>query len=924
MRLTTLGWLVRLVSVLTLTPPLFYATQGEARAGSLSCTGDCNQDQQVRIDELVLLVSIALEASPPSRCPPLTEIPSIADLVRAVTHSLTQCPTPGNQPPPVPGATVLLNEIVFDPADAQAQLVELKIGTGGSTTDQLSLRNEAGDEYALPADAPQPAAGELLLIVFDGQARVASGVVHAGLSAFLNRQSGSVALVDENGAELDRVAWGADRFDSVPLGGGGVVGALAPGTASARRPHSTAPGQPQDWTVVAPPFATPGAPNYNPGVGQLHPQDGAVMDAGEIELSWFVVPGAASYRVQLATDATFSEALIDEVVARPPRTASLAPGRYFWRVQAIAEDNSVAEYSSTSELELVADLEDFAEQLVPAGPATRQTGTVFRLELTHRLPLYAQRKDTRMLLLESDQPTGTTQAWNAPHPGTDEMDPADRANCSLASTSMVNGFFASASDGQPNLSQDRIGLELYTKHMVLWNGPVFDLNYGMGPPYESWKVALEYALGAPVQMRLIGRPAVTQHANRGGYDPAFREQFWNELVASLARDRPVPFAVWTDPVDPNEHAMVARGLLQSGSLRYVWLNDPWHGRSYLTRLEQLLLTAYYLLPDEVNPASDEPDLKSAVDSDRDRIIDFDEEMRFGTNKLNRNTDDDCLGDFEEIELSVLDEQHGWGQFWGKYFRKMRPRSDGKARGDPRAWAPGVVPESKQPELTADADGGGLPDFVEDFNRNGNVERDRGESDPSDPSDDPREITGSLERIRDRDDPPSHFVRTSAFEHDLETAPDGRVTGTVRLTFNAMETIQAAAAPPRCPDPRVITEVWDEVTADLLVDGRWTCNPDPNHPGPNLILTEREPHTRVHQLITIMDPCLGTSRGDGGTNYTPYVGFALTGSAEEFSSGPGRLQWTFATSPDGLGDHAEWDITMLAPLLAGSAVRDAGR
>lgn len=258
----------------------------------------------------------------------------------------------------------------------------------------------------------------------------------------------------------------------------------------------------------------------------------------------------------------------------------------------------------------------------------------------------------------------------------------------------------------------------------------------------------------------------------------------------------------------------------------------------------------------------------------------------------------------------MDEQHGWGQYWGKALRRVRPSSDGKARGDPTAWAPGVVPESEQPELTIDSDRGGLPDFVEDIDRDGMVDVLSGESDPFDPSDDTRTITGSLERIRDRDDPPTHFVRTSAFAHDLDTVPDGTVTGMVHLTFNAMSTFQAVAAPPQCPDPRVITTVWDQVTADFFVDGRWTCNPDPQHPGPNLILTEREPQTRVHQLTTIMDPCFGTTRGDAGNNYAPYVGFTLTGTAEEFSSGPGRLQWKFTGTPNSLGDYAVWDLTMV--------------
>lgn len=910
MRPTALAWLLPVVTVIGLTPPLLVRTEwGSAHADELSCTGDCNQDGQVTISELVLLVNIAVGAAPPSRCAALIEPPGIDYLVGAVARALGGCPTPGDAPPPVPGDTTLLNEILFDPADGQAQSVELKIGSGGSTTGKLSLRNAAGEEYALPAALPQPPPGGLLLIVFDGQGRVVDGVVHAGSNTFLDRQSGSVALIDEDGAQLDGTAWGADRFDSVPLGGGGVVGVLVPGMALARRPQSTAANQPQDWTLVAPARATLGAPNHNPGVGQLHPQDSAVMEAGEIPLSWFPAPGAVGYRVQLAADSTFSMLLTDEVVDRPPRTATLAPGRYWWRVQALAGDGSAAEFSYTSELQVVADLEEFAAELVPPG-TTRgaQSAAVFRLELTHRLPVYAQRKDTPLLLLESDDPTGTRQAWNAPHPGTDEMDPADNSNCTLASTSMVNGFFADAGNEQPNLHQDRIGLELYTKHLVLWNGPVWDLNYGKGVPYEHWKRLLEYALGAAVEMRLIGLQAATKHLKEGVYDPAFREQFWNELIASLARDRPVPLGVWTG-AGPNEHAMVARGVLQSGSLRYVWLNDPWHGRSYLQRLERLQVVAYYILPDAVQPVSDEADLRSAVDSDRDGIIDFDEAERFGTDKNNGDSDRDCIGDLAEVERSVFDDQHGWGRYWGRALRKVSPGSDGAARGDPRAWAPGPPPDSRQPELSADSDGGGLPDFVEDLDHNDIVERQRGESDPFDPSDDARTITGRLARIRDRDDPPSHFVRTSTFEHHLETMPDGRVTGRVHLTFNAMSTLDVAAAPPQCPQPRVITTMWDEVTADLLVDGRWTCNPDPNHPGPNLILTEREPVTHVHQLVTIMDPCLGTTRGDSGDSYTPYVGFALTGRAEEFSPAAGRLQWSFATSPDGLGDHAEWDISM---------------
>ena len=61
----------------------------------------------------------------------------------------------------------------------------------------------------------------------------------------------------------------------------------------------------------------------------------------------------------------------------------------------------------------------------------------------------SQHKDTAMLLLESKN-EGGLHAWDVPHPEMDRTDPADNANCALASIAMINAYFGG------DLSQDGV------------------------------------------------------------------------------------------------------------------------------------------------------------------------------------------------------------------------------------------------------------------------------------------------------------------------------------------------------------------------------------------------------------------------------------------------------------------------------------
>ena len=60
-------------------------------AAAQFCLGDCNADGRVAVVELIILVDIALGASPPSRCYDIDDV-SISALIRAVKNALDGCP----------------------------------------------------------------------------------------------------------------------------------------------------------------------------------------------------------------------------------------------------------------------------------------------------------------------------------------------------------------------------------------------------------------------------------------------------------------------------------------------------------------------------------------------------------------------------------------------------------------------------------------------------------------------------------------------------------------------------------------------------------------------------------------------------------------------------------------------------------------
>ena len=71
------------------------------------------------------------------------------------------------------------------------------------------------------------------------------------------------------------------------------------------------------------------------------------VDSDGLTLRWPKVPGAVSYRVQLAGRSNFEQALLDTTLdAERLRLDRPAPGDYFLRVQAITADGESGAFSA--------------------------------------------------------------------------------------------------------------------------------------------------------------------------------------------------------------------------------------------------------------------------------------------------------------------------------------------------------------------------------------------------------------------------------------------------------------------------------------------------------------------------------------------------------------------------------------------------
>ncbi|MGH9786795.1 MAG: hypothetical protein ACRD88_21715, partial [Terriglobia bacterium] len=211
-------------------------------------------------------------------------------------------------------ASLVLNEVLFLPAEGQYQFVELK-AIKATSLDGSFIVNEDQQSYAPPSGV-RLNAGEVALILFDGQGKVEGNTIHADRAGVLDSKSGFIELKAPDGRVLDRVAWGKGQAGAVYLSRGGFVSELRPGATIARSPQS-ADSNPWAWMPLPPAQATPGSLNPAPAVEVLLPYDGSLFDSPDVRLAWYTVPDALEYRLQIAAERTFASPLVDERVQAP-------------------------------------------------------------------------------------------------------------------------------------------------------------------------------------------------------------------------------------------------------------------------------------------------------------------------------------------------------------------------------------------------------------------------------------------------------------------------------------------------------------------------------------------------------------------------------------------------------------------------------
>lgn len=546
----------------------------------------------------------------------------------------------------------VLNEVRFFSAAGSADFVELK-GVADGSLKGFALKNEKGERYDLPDAALKK--DEYLLISLDGKNQ-----------AFLSDVSGSLTLLDASGKLVDEVVWGS-RAGAVRISYGGVEEGASAGISIGRIPGAVRKNS-LEWVSFSGEEVTPGKANPYPRVQVLLPIEGAVFPASEEMLfSWYPVAGATEYQVEVSKSESFDALAAKGTVKTPEFKARLPEGDYFWRVKACGA-GGCAGFSPLSSFTLSSAALPFPKGKKSSSllNSAHAADTVPPLaEHVLDVPMISQHKDTRMLLLEEEDPA----RWDNDHGELNRNDPADNMNCGLASAQMVNHFFGG------NVSQDRLGYEIFKDKDP---GPQWDLNYGNGVTEDEETRVLQFAVGNVTHKNITTKDA-----------------FWQDVTQSLDAGRPVILNV-------PHHLVVIPGYYKLSpsadypDSRWITANDPWNGRMLVNVGRMGTPWGYWTLNDMSHVSSDEPAISQ--DSDDDGIVDFDESERMGTKVDNDDSDGDKIKDKEELYGSVYDPDQGYtaaGGFGWDY--------DG---------------DDKNMALDDNSDGGSCKDNDEDTNLNG--------------------------------------------------------------------------------------------------------------------------------------------------------------------------------------------------------------
>jgi hypothetical protein len=661
---------------------------------------------------------------------------------------------PGASEQAVPVPDLRLAEIRFLPAEGAPGFVELmNLGTEPVSLDAAILRIEAGAAVDLPSGL-SIAPGATLVVRFDDELGADAGVVHRPAADFVGGEAGGVRLELPQGL-ADAVEWGEPGLGTVDLCRGGRCGAPRPGSVLARVPGDGTAFAPTAWALLDAALATPGSANPRPPVSAFAAMPGLIFTA-EPRFSWYSVPGAARYRLEVASDETFASIVHETEVEATPgvrleqfalQGPMLPPGEYAWRVQALGASGEAAEFSeaipfSVDPTRAVPAAPGSAAESPPAGAAAPSRVPEGLLKVLD-VPVLDHAKDTRMLVLEA-RSENPLWSWDTP-------DNASYPYCARAGVAMVNAYYRAELALPGKLSQDRIGYEAYRN---LREGPEYDLPVVGIADGRTNDYSLPLALGTSGQY--ISNP----YEGRGEDDDAcYRyitslalercaalcaDQTTDECFqCRLAREReitcPVEIAYPWRPdaiewgtrtivdfqreidagrpiiaTNPGHLFLIVGYRLHDGKL-FLFYQDEGGRREFQANALGLAdyFDSYWLGLAPVKIGNDEPEIAS--DADGDGVVDFDEIHRFATDESKPDSDGDGVGDKEEIRASVWDPQHGYHISAAT----LAPTGD----PEPAAARANLLGrdfdrDGLVMEIDPDSDGGGCRDGQEDDNYNG--------------------------------------------------------------------------------------------------------------------------------------------------------------------------------------------------------------
>ena len=584
------------------------------------------------------------------------------------------------------------------------------------------LTDEDGNRYTMPDALPQVPPGAFVVVYFDGLGADDDDYDFSDGSAALHSTGDMVSpfepvgdqlslyasAQEEPGALLDFAAWGLDptldASNAIAAGiwmagtflpmerGGQQMGQAQPGESVGILPGRSR-GSTEDWAVYRSTETTPGQENAVPTSSVTVPSDGAVLLRQDFRLAWYNVSEAIGYQVQIDNNQDFGSPEVNVTVAEPFYAPTTPPedGDYYWRTQAFDAAGKATPFTPATRFTLVT-LEPLALPSPPVEGST--TFQVARLGLSadgfwdvdyiNNLVPLLQRKDTNLLCWDGDDESGTRKPWDGPHADT----PANHSDhgrnyCARAAIAMINRYYGGT------LSQDRITYEHFKRYGNLNRALGHDryITIAEGQPLLSWSlnnVAVTTTLGKPT---------------------------WDQIQGWTTERKAVKAGI------PG-HAIVLRGwAIYNGpnasmaGKRFVLYNDPWDALMKIQEYDSMILTETDVPAG--TPTGRLQEASVTTDSDGDGIIDFDEQVRFATLHTNRDTDNDCVPDKEDMH-SYIYSPHG------TYIVPV-PDHDG---------------DGLRNELDRDSDNGGVIDGDEDWNWNGHQNA-RDTNAYSDPSDDAR-------------------------------------------------------------------------------------------------------------------------------------------------------------------------------------------